>query len=501
QLLDKSPLSAFTFQYNDKKDICINYVNQALQDISPLPIEELIGYPILSLFSIEDVHEVERACETILIDETKQPSFYIRTQGKHGTLQLLGNIRSFTVNHQHIGICFLTDITQQQKDTMTMQQNMQDGYMSTLVAGLVHDFRNILTSIMGTAEVMQFTQTDTKTIEDLELIIQASEQGARMVSNLLGLGKASQQESQQETHDVVEALRNMVNLVRIQLPNSILLTLEIPDTLPPAKIRLTQLEQILMNLIKNASEASPEGGAIDVKISTGLQNSPSETNKPAMMIEVKDHGIGIAEDDLDNVTKSFWTSRKDSGGTGLGLAMVQRIARQHNGSFHIDSTLGEGTCITLSFPLMDEEPHSSPVKEHKKTSVSLKVTSSQQDLNVLLVDDNPDVIQVHKHMLERLGHHVSLANDGEEALACFQKDPDYFHAIVTDFIMPKMDGMDLCQHIREQNTSIPLLMITAFGDNDKLQQSNDLNIEMLSKPVSFQGLKESFDMIQTIEKV
>ncbi|MDQ6974873.1 MAG: histidine kinase dimerization/phospho-acceptor domain-containing protein, partial [Mariprofundaceae bacterium] len=218
QLLDKSPLAAFIFQYNDNKEICINYVNQALQDISPLPIEELIGYPIRSLFSIEDVQEVECACESILVDETQQPNFYIRTQGKSGTLQLLGNVRSFDFNHTRIGICFLTDITQQQQDTLKMHQNMQEGYMSTLVAGIVHDFRNVLTGIMGTAEMMQFSQRDRKTMDDLELIIQASEQGSRMVSNLLSLGQASQWESNEEKHDVMQALRSIVNLLRIQLP-------------------------------------------------------------------------------------------------------------------------------------------------------------------------------------------------------------------------------------------------------------------------------------------
>ncbi|MDQ6974784.1 MAG: ATP-binding protein, partial [Mariprofundaceae bacterium] len=265
---------------------------------------------------------------------------------------------------------------------------------------------------------------------------------------------------------------------------------------PPVHIRLTQLEQILMNLIKNAAEASPEGGAIDVCIRIGRQDSSNESSEPAMIIQVTDHGVGIPEDDLDQVTRAFWTSRKNSGGTGLGLAMVQRIVRQHNGSFHIDSTLGKGTSVTLMFPMIDKQAPTTTIKKTTPTLFNDTDTACNQAWNILLVDDNPDVILVHQHMLERMGHHVSLAYNGKEALACFQKDLANFHCIVTDFIMPHMDGIDLCQHIRQQNPSIPLLMITAFGENNRLQKCQALDIRLVSKPISFQGLKQTIDMMQ-----
>jgi len=510
QLLDNSPLAAFTFQYDAQKSICIHYVNQALQKMSSLPLEALVGYHVQVMSASDDSKEIEHACKLVLENQQQDATFYMRSHGKDSTRQLLGHVRSFQASDATIGICFLTDITQQQQETLKMQQTMQDGYMGTLVAGIVHDFRNILTSIMGTAEVMQFSQTEPQTLEYLELIIQASEQGSRMITDLLTLGKASQSEEQEEEHDIMQVLTSMINLLRIQLPESIPLILHMPSSLPAVSIRLTQLEQILMNLIKNSAHASPDGGAIDVSIFTGMQSQPAETSTYAMMIQVSDHGVGIAEDDIDNVSKAFWTSHKDSGGTGLGLAMVQRIVRQHNGNFHIDSVVGKGTCITLTFPMLKDAPkddasaiiaHAEGAAEvEPKVSIpSLGDESTQPNSHticrVLLVDDNPDVLHVHQQMLERMQHHITLTRSGEEALAQFSQNPEAFDLIVTDFLMPGMDGMDLCAHIRQRDTQMPLLMITAYGENDKLQQADKLNIQILSKPIAFQELKKKIQML------
>jgi len=438
QLLDNSPIAAFTFQYDDHQSMCINYVNRALQKMAPSPLEELVGYPIQALFSSDDIHEVEDACHSVLKKEQEDAVFYIRTQGKqHHTLQLLGNVRCFDLHHVSVGICFLTDITQQQEGTLKMQKNMQEGYMSTLVAGIVHDFRNVLTSIMGTAEMMQFMQEDLQekskeslqVIEDLELIIQASEQGSRMITDLLRLGKASQSEEQAHNSDIVPALKSMINLLRIQLPESIPLTLHTAETLPNIGVQLTQLEQVLMNLIKNSAESSPKGGAIDVHINTEKQASPNEAQKEVLKIQVLDHGVGIAKEDLSKVTQAFWTSRQGSGGTGLGLAMVQRIVRQHHGQFHIDSILGKGTCITLTFPILDKAA-SMPVQQtnkHLPSADNQHIDAvAQQNWHILLIDDNPDVLHVHQSMLERMGHQVTTANDGKEALEIVAQEADAF---------------------------------------------------------------------------
>jgi len=178
---------------------------------------------------------------------------------------------------------------------------------------------------------------------------------------------------------------------------------------------------------------------------------------------------------------------------------VQRIARQHNGSFHIDSTLGEGTCITLTFPIRAHQA-APPVQAEKNILSLLKSettpsSATQKQCRILLVDDNPDVLHVHQSILKRMEHHITLAHTGEEALKRFTEIPDDFDVIVTDFLMSGMDGIDLCEHIRQQNKHIPLFLITAFGDNEKLQQAQNLNAQIIAKPITFKGLKQYIDMI------
>jgi len=495
QLLDKSPIAAFTFERHPNGQLCIAYVNQSMQQLYSQEISRLIGFPVEDIFSSEDGREIQHACQSVFEHENApSKAFYIRAHGEHrDTLQLMGQARSITFHGKIIGICFLSDITQHQDFNLKMQQTMQEAYMGTLVAGMVHDFRNVLTSIIGTAEVMQFSQTDQKTIDELELIIQAGEHGADMITNLLTLGKASEQENTDQEKDITKTLSSMIDLLRIQLPNSIDLNLYMQEPLPPTQINVTQMEQILMNLIKNAAEATHHEGKIDVHIYPASETTSEGQNLATLNISVADHGVGIAPENLDKVTKAFWTSRKDSGGTGLGLAMVQRIVRQHNGTFHIDSQLNVGTTITLTFPAITTTKKSSELSASQKTA---QKTAPMKNWSILIVDDNDDVLLVHQHMLERMGHQLTTAHSGQAALNILDSNPNQFDLIITDFMMPHMDGIDLCTTIRQQSATLPLMMITAFGNAEKLQQTEELSIRLLYKPISFKKLQESILEVQ-----
>jgi len=481
KLLDISPVAMFTFQLDREGNICLDYANSALMNITHMTAEHMVGYPIQEVFSKENAGELEKSCRLVLEQSDRHPSCYIRTQHAQQQWQFLGNVCSFHFHERELGICFLTDITQQQSMTMKMQKNMQETYMSTLVAGIVHDFRNVLTNMMGTAEMLQFEQTDSKVIQQLETVIQSGEQGSRMISNLLTLGKASQKEQHEEVRNMPEALHSMIDLLRIQLAASVQLSIEIPDELPRIAISLSQLEQILINLIKNSANACVDGGEVQLRMINNQHMQP-----PHVAVQVSDNGIGIPKEHLDKVTQPFWTSRKDSGGTGLGLPMVKRLVLQNHGHFNIQSQVNQGTCVTLTFPIREstaqESAPATPVSAHLAVGL-VEEAHEIPSGRVLLVDDNEDVLLVHQHMLERMGQTVLLATSAEQALHIMETQG--VDVLVTDYMMPGMDGITLCRRIRKDDVALPIMMITAFGDDDKLRETSNLNVSLLFKPISY----------------
>jgi len=501
-LLDRGPLPAFTYQIGEDAIPRILYANRAMQHVCRNTSTTLIGERVDILALMKDSDEMITACQQPFSDNggSEEPCrFYVRGRNTHSHLiQLMGHSMRLHWHGRWVGICFLLDITQAEAVRNELEQSMHDNYMSTMVAGIVHDFRNVLTSIIGTAEVMQFSAKDEESKSQLGLIMDAGERGSNMVSHLLTLSKNRQKESEKspDPHLLHKSLTSIIGLLRIQLPPHIQLHLEVSKTLPAVSIRIAEIEQMVMNLINNAAEAISRSGHIRVTLSSYRGDKLSEWVTPALCITVSDDGKGIPQEHIDDVTRPFWTSRRDEGGTGLGLAMIQRIVQKNNGRMEINSTVGEGTRISIYLPAVDHRIH----EQAREESPFMEKTADEElptsPWNLLLVDDTPDVLAVHQAQLERMGHHVTTADNGETALQCFKQQSGRVDLVVTDFKMPKMDGVDLSLAIHEMKLKTPILIITAYADIEKLQQVSDLNIYILSKPATYRKLNNTIATIQ-----
>ncbi len=514
-MLDQGPLPVFTFSLDGEATPRIRYVNHAVQQIFSGDPMNLIGESVEMLSIPEDADEMCRSCRRIFGTQHKHKSlsFFIRGQNEDGEmLQLMGLTAQVVWQGEWIGVCFLFDITQSESRRNEMNESMQEGYMSTLVAGIVHDFRNVLTSIIGTAEVLQFTVTDKLTQDQLGVIIDAGERGSETITHLLHLSSSGEDEKDTTyTDDVEHTLNSIMELLRIQLPEHIQLHCEIDDILPQIKFEIAQLEQVLMNLVNNAAQAIEGQGQIVVRVGPDYGHKMATSKNPALKIRIKDNGCGISEEDLPYVTQNFWTSRKDSGGTGLGLAMVKRIINNHGGELEITSKVGAGTQVHVYLPgVQSDKPDKpatqqvgekeKPVAKTASTASTIKPNTrhikSVKSSHILLVDDNSDVLQVHCMQLEAMGHQVTTAMSGDEALEIYQAQRDSIQMLVTDFKMPGMDGIDLATELRAQSPDLPMLMVTAYGETEKLNRATDLKITMLLKPSTFQKFSEAIIKIQ-----
>ena len=256
-----------------------------------------------------------------------------------------------------------------------------------------------------------------------------------------------------------------------------------------------------MNLVNNAAQAMDKDYGHIAIHAKSCEADKSCMDTDAVRIIVSDNGRGISEEDLPFVTDNFWTLRKDSGGTGLGLAMVKRIVTHLGGELEIKSQLGVGTQVCICFPLQNKGAHhmnkASPSKETQEAVKKTPIAPFQpKPCTILLVDDQSNVLHVQQMLLEAMGHTVITAMHGASAIEAFERASHSIDMLVTDFKMPDMDGIELAKTLREKDPSLPLLMITAYGETEKLRFAEDLNMTIILKPTNLKKFSEAIAQTQ-----
>lgn len=501
-LLDKGPLPVFTYEIDQQNRSRILYTNAMINEIFHSEHEMLIGEPVDALTLIEDSNEMLDFCRQAYHQhgsgiENKPRSIYIRGKDKSGDIiKLAATAIRMRWQDRWVGVCFMHDITQREDLQEQLEAVHRRSYISTLVAGIVHDFRNVLTNMIGYAEVLHMTSNNETDKQHINEIIEAGERGSELITHLLKLSKNRENNSSNAYSKgelLHQPLNNIIGLARLQLPQNIQLICKIKEPLHDVAISTTEIEQILLNLINNSTQAINGAGIIGVEINTDSEHRLAKPGHPALCIKVIDNGEGIAEEDLDLVFKAFWTSNAEQGGSGLGLTMVQRIVKLHHGRITVESTPDERTCFTIHLPPHIEEKGSIGQQTISSTAVQTdkgRTTKPSSGCHILLVDDGPDILKIHQSMLTHLGHTSCTAESGKEALELFADKEISFDLIVTDFRMPGMNGLELVQEIRKQGSNIPILMVTAFGEDEQLQQVGKYQVTLINKPVSMEKFKQ-----------
>ncbi|ATX82169.1 PAS domain S-box-containing protein [Mariprofundus ferrinatatus] len=507
QLIDKGPLPVFTFELDAGQNPQMLYANAAMFQLFHNKQSDIVGKPAEILVLPEDAEEMNKFCRAALFDGTSKNLIRPKTSYLRGIdasdriIKLMASAIRMRWHENWIGVCFLLDITERETLQEELEAVYKEGYMSTLVAGIVHDFRNVLTNMIGNAEVLQMNSNDAAEKQQIESIIEAGERGSELVTHLLKLSRKSDPDQTSVCTAGIELqqpLDNIIGLARLQLPHNIRLICHIDAQLPDVAINVIEIEQILLNLINNSRQAITGTGRIEVNIGTA---SNKESGLSELCINVTDNGEGISKEDLDKVFKPFWTSRKNIGGTGIGLTMVQRIVKLHHGRIDISSPAGEHrTTVTVCIPSFQTEEktksgQSSYVNRIEEQSAGDHVVVQPQ--HVLLVDDMLDILHIHKAMLARMGHSAAMAESADQAMQLFNDEQQQFDLIITDFRMPGKDGLQMVKEIRQKDPTIPILMITAYGEDEQLQQAASYGVHLISKPVSINKMETGIRLALT----
>ncbi|HEY8412610.1 MAG TPA: PAS domain S-box protein [Pyrinomonadaceae bacterium] len=353
-----------------------------------------------------------------------------------------------------------TDVTEKKlmESQFLRAQRMES--IGTLAGGIAHDLNNVLSPILMAIDMLQLKTTDENSKKWLDVLRSNAERGGNMVRQVLSFarGVAGERVALQPKH----LIKEIVKILRETLPKSIEISFEIPNDLWIISADATQMHQVLMNLCVNARDAMPEGGSIAIR----AENVYVDENYARMHLEAKagrfvvisvaDTGPGIAPDIQSRIFEPFFTTKDMSKGTGLGLSTALTIVKSHGGFINVYSELHKGSQFDLYLPAMEMPGELG--RETAQTDLPL----GHGEL-VLIVDDEESIREITRGTLETFGYKVITAADGTEALAVYADKKNEIAVVLTDMVMPFMDGPSTIRALQRMNPDVRIIAASGLG--------------------------------------
>jgi signal transduction histidine kinase len=326
-----------------------------------------------------------------------------------------------------------------------------------LAGGVAHDFNNVLTAILGSAELLLLdTPEGASAREEVEIIRDAAQRAQELIRQLLAF--SARQVLQPAVTDLNDLIKNLSRMLRRLIGEDLALATELADALGAVRVDPGQVEQVLVNLAVNARDAMPDGGRLTIRTeNVEMTDSGDLPDGRYVLVEVVDTGSGMDAATLARVFEPFFTTKARGKGTGLGLATVYGIVRQSGGQVAVSSTLGTGTTFRIHLPRVD-----APV-EPSRTAPPVAVPAAGTE-TVLVAEDEQIVRVLIRKVLEQAGYTVLLAGGGAEALQLAERHTGPIHLLVTDVVMPGMNGRELARRLLERRPDTKVLYVSGYAD-------------------------------------
>ncbi|MFH1468041.1 MAG: ATP-binding protein [Pseudomonadota bacterium] len=358
-----------------------------------------------------------------------------------------------------------------------------------LAGGVAHDFNNVLTAVRGHIELaLRRIDPQSTAARHLESSLRSADRAQELTGRLLAFSRRKVMEI--EPVSLHACLAEIEPMLRRLIGEEIALTIERGALRDVVRADRGQLELVLLNLVVNARDAMPDGGRIALRTSNFAHGSV--THKPSrVLLEVEDTGVGMSDEVLARMFEPFYTTKEPGKGTGLGLTMAFSILDQHGGSIAARSEPGRGTIFTIALDVCDEQP-----VVHHPTALPRSSPGGRE--RVLLVEDDPMVLETTEAMLEELGYRVAVANSPDRALALVQSgeaDPDL---LFTDVVLPGCNGRELAERMLAIMPRLKVLFTSGYTEDDVLRRGvASEHVHFLAKPFSpsrlAQKLREALD--------
>src|SRR4051794_39408455 len=467
--------------------------NAALGELFGTPQQELLGQPLIE-FVNEDDSRGTAAKLAAAVDGPAHPGpIELRLKGprEKACVVFLSRIDAAEGGDGGLMLHFI-DVTEQKNLEVQFAQSQKMQAVGQLAGGVAHDFNNLLTAMIGFCDLllMRFRPGD-PSFADIMQIKQNANRAANLVRQLLAFSR--QQTLQPRIIDITDVLVELSHLLRRLIGENIELKVVHGRDLGLAKVDQGQLEQVIINLAVNARDAMQGGGTLTIRTANVSQASPVRRGHEVMpagdyvQIEVADTGTGIAKEHLARIFEPFFSTKEVGSGTGLGLSTVYGIVRQTGGFIFVDSAPGRGATFQTHRP------------RHQLNEAALNIRGDPAEVlpprdltgigTVLLVEDEDPVRIFGARALRNKGYKVLEAKSGEDALDTIRDGGQQIDLLITDVVMPRMDGPALIREVRESHPDLKVIFISGYTEDAFRQRlDTDSEIHFLPKPFSLKQL-------------
>ncbi|MGD9326953.1 MAG: response regulator [Desulfobacterales bacterium] len=448
------------------QDLKLQFVNEAFIKMVGYPATELTDMDFRQLIAPEDVDMVVKRYRRGQSGENVRSEYEFRMLHKDGVTRIFVNMSVGFVEFRGniAGMGTVKDITERwlvEKERQRLEAQLQHAQkmeaVGTMAGGIAHDFNNLLMGIQGLTSLVMFDIDPAHPhIEHLREIEECVKSAADLTNQILGFARGGKYEIKPtDLNELIESNSQMFGRTKKELN----IFKEYQKSVWTVAVDQGQIGQVLMNLFVNAWQAMPGGGSLSITTENidlddhyvkPFQVSPGRYVK----FSVRDTGLGMDETIQRRIFEPFFTTKEMGRGTGLGLATVYGIVKNHGGFIEVDSRKGEGTTFKVYLPAIEID-----VAEEKKAVQEL-VHGCE---NVLLVDDEDLIIDVGQRLLSRMGYSVLVARDGAEAIEIYRKRKNEIEMVILDMIMPDMSGGEVYDRLSELNPSIKVLLSSGYS--------------------------------------
>lgn len=363
----------------------------------------------------------------------------------------------------------LRDITEKKRLRSQLLHAQKMESIGTLAGGMAHDFNNILSAILGFTDIILNDEDPSPSIADkLRVVESSARKGSVLISKLLSFSRRGHMDA--VTFNMNDIIEEMTEMLGRLIPKTIMVKTELDHDIPVISGDVSQIEQIVMNLVINARDAMPDGGTIRIKTNLASLDDGSLPilagirSGSYVHLSIRDTGVGIPEGYLDRIYEPFFTTKDVGKGTGLGLAMVYGIVKDHKGYITVESEQGKGTVFHVYLPTGE-----APGAIVKETGRRAAIQGEEQ---ILVIDDEVPVLELIRQTLLKEGYDIAAFTSPLDALDYFKSNRERISLVVTDVVMPDMSGEEIIEAIRDLDKEKKIIAITGFSGTLKTELVN-----------------------------
>lgn len=444
----------------------------------------------------EDSLQLEDALKTVTLTGAWQGELHqVTKSGK----QILVESR-WTLVHNFGGkpksiLVVNTDITEKKQREAQFLRSQRMESIGTLASGIAHDLNNLLTPILMSAQLLQMKIPHEQSQRLLKIIESNVKRGAALTKQVLSFAQGI--EGKRVILQVRHLISEIKDIAQQTFSKSIEFYTDITPDLWSVSGDVTQLHQVLMNLIINARDAMPDGGTLSICAKNFfIDQNYARMNSEAtigfyIVITVVDTGTGISPEIQEKIFEPFFTTKELGKGTGLGLSTVTGIIKSHGGFVKVDSTVGKGSQFQVYLPAVEST--------QTQEAENIELPTGHGEL-ILVVDDEAPIREITKTLLETHNYKVLTASNGIEAIAVYAEHHDEINLVLTDMMMPSMDGLTTIHTLQKMNPQIEIIAVSGLASNRQVAETSGTSVKtFLSKPYTANELLRTLDEVITTQ--